>query len=199
MQLYITDFSTWQAEKAALSELISPYCAACRAERAAAMRSGSASLGVLAAGLLLRYALGCTDDALMRDANGKPYLPGGPQFSLSHGGTLAAILISSTPCGVDVEPLDRRILHESRLFTPQERSSGYCPAALWTRKEALCKADGRGLPLLRTLPDASAQTLALDKQTYVLTTHLVARHAVSCAAQKVAPEPVLLSLPELLP
>ncbi len=97
---------------------------------------------------------------LHRDAHGKPRLdlPGAPGFNLSHSGDcVAAVVAAGVDPGVDVE-LPRRprayLALAQRYFDAGEAAAlaGLCPArreaafhALWTGKEAVLKADGRGL------------------------------------------------------
>jgi 4'-phosphopantetheinyl transferase len=96
--------------------------------------------------------------------NGKPKLADdlSVQFSLSHSGDWALIAVSVAPTmaagiGVDLEtPKQRQHIGDlaSNICTPAERNVlGNIPAserelallALWTRKEAVLKACGRGL------------------------------------------------------
>lgn len=116
----------------------------------------------LCAGLLLRSLAG--DAAPVCGPHGKPMLPGGPQFSLSHAGTLAVLAVSAAPVGVDVEkprPVSPTVAR--RYFRPEEQmwmETDPMPRFfyLWTRKEAVLKCCGRGLSLnpasFSVLPDA---------------------------------------------
>ena len=74
-----------------------------RRDRVLRCHNSETAAGIAAAGLLLAEYV-ADEEALLRTPEGKPYLPGGPEFSLSHGGDLAVLLISDTPCGVDVMP-----------------------------------------------------------------------------------------------
>ena len=85
--------------------------------------------------------------------HGKPVLPDGPGFSLSHAGDLVGVAVRPDgPVGLDVEQvrdvadLDALAGH---VRSPAERArGGLDPAAFfrtWTRKEALVKATGDGL------------------------------------------------------
>jgi 4'-phosphopantetheinyl transferase len=82
------------------------------------------------------------------------------RFSLSHTrGLVACAVTAGTPCGVDVEAVDRAmdpLRLAGAVCTPHERSwlagleraarpAGFC--RLWTLKEAYVKARGRGLSL----------------------------------------------------
>jgi 4'-phosphopantetheinyl transferase len=90
---------------------------------------------------------------------GKPFVAGGqgPHFNLSHcDGLVACALSSDVPLGVDVEPVDRRAPLDvaEYYFAPDERAWLFgLPEAerprgffrLWTMKEALIKATGKGV------------------------------------------------------
>jgi 4'-phosphopantetheinyl transferase len=87
-------------------------------------------------------------------AHGKPALPGGPGFSLTHSGELAGVAVRPDgPVGLDVEQV--RALAglpalAAHVHSPAELARGAAPdpAAFfrtWTRKEALLKATGVGL------------------------------------------------------
>lgn len=86
--------------------------------------------------------------------SGKPYLSGNPvYFSVSHSGTMVACVCSDSPVGIDVEQI-RPVLTsaQERICTTEEWE--YLRNAddeaernlrffyLWTRKEAVFKADG---------------------------------------------------------
>ncbi|MDE6867794.1 MAG: 4'-phosphopantetheinyl transferase superfamily protein [Clostridia bacterium] len=61
---------------------------------------------------------------ILRNENGKPYIEGDPlYFSLSHSGTKAAIALSDSPCGVDLEMVNgksRKVVLNS--FSNEERA-----------------------------------------------------------------------------
>jgi 4'-phosphopantetheinyl transferase len=91
---------------------------------------------------------------------GKPYLAGGPAFSLSHSEQLALIAVApSGPVGVDLErartttmEIRRRALIEAAglaLAGPRDSDADRLLAA-WTRLEALAKALGVGMGRLLT-------------------------------------------------
>lgn len=90
--------------------------------------------------------------------NGKPYLPGGAAYNLSHSGNWIACAVSRhEPIGIDVETFARLNDHRALLPTithPAERghidqASADDHLALfkrcWTRKEAVLKATGKGI------------------------------------------------------
>jgi 4'-phosphopantetheinyl transferase len=82
--------------------------------------------------------------------HGKPVLPGGPGFSLTHAGDLVGVAVHpGGTVGLDVEQvrelsdLPAMVAH---VCSPQESAADADAFfALWTRKEALLKAVGTGL------------------------------------------------------
>jgi 4'-phosphopantetheinyl transferase len=100
------------------------------------------------------------------EPHGKPVVPGGPGFSLSHAGELVGVAVRPDgPVGLDVEQAravaDLAALAE-HVCSPTERARGAAGPAgffrMWTRKEALLKATGDGLAAAM-----SAITLAADR------------------------------------
>ena len=109
----------------------------------------------------LRAALGRVtgrDPASLRfetNPQGKPSLPDGPEFNLSHSGARAMLAVSDGPeVGVDIEewrPVEPAVAR--RYFTAAERAElaamefreGFFRC--WTRKEAVIKAVGLGLSM----------------------------------------------------
>lgn len=97
-------------------------------------------------------------DELTSGEYGKPHLAGGPRFNLSHSGSAAVVALSSAlELGVDLERAGRRRRHAElaqRFFCRREAAAvaaaeGVAREALflhlWTAKEAVLKALGRGL------------------------------------------------------
>lgn len=92
-------------------------------------------------------------------AHGKPVLPGGPGFSLSHSGELVGVAVRPDGAvGLDVEQL-RAVVDlpamAAHTYSPAELARDRAPTQAaffrtWTRKEALLKATGDGLALPMT-------------------------------------------------
>ena len=171
-----------------------------RRQRVQLCRDRTAALGIAAGGLLLRAVLGVrTDGRLLKGPCGKPYLPGGPEFSLSHGGTLAVLAVSDRAVGADCEDACRGASEAllRRVLTPEEWE---CPDAagrfsrLWTRKEAVMKACGLGLGLSPASFCVLDDLVQVEGRTWRLHTLALRGHFISCAAEAAEP-PELLHLP----
>jgi phosphopantetheinyl transferase len=104
---------------------------------------------------LLRQVLGCDKTALRYRPGGKPYLPDGPAFSLSHSGALVLLAVSDEgEVGCDAEDAARPLRNPARLraklAAPGEED--WPVRKLWVRAEALFKAGGRGAVCFPELP-----------------------------------------------
>lgn len=113
---------------------------------------------------------------------GKPFLAGGPYFSISHCRHAIAVAIDSQPIGIDVEsvrPLRQELVvktmnsSEQALIAASEHPNRTF-TALWTQKEALLKMRGTGIisdlrSVLQNIEGASLQTIDNLHKDYVLT------------------------------
>lgn len=141
----------WRAFLPALPEARQKRALSCRKEEDAARLTG--------AGLLLRRAL-CEEgisferQILSENEWGKPYLPGGPEFSLSHAGDFAVCAVAGFPVGADIELARISEAVAERFFHPDEVSflhalpvfaQADARLRLWTAKEAYTKYLGGGL------------------------------------------------------
>jgi len=112
----------------------------------------------MAARLAMRIVLGKAVDrhpsglAFTANAWGRPELPGGPYFNLTHTSGSALLAVDrDAAVGVDAEAATQTIDDGtmSEILSPEEAASlraGDCSATrVWVRKEALLKAYGRGL------------------------------------------------------
>lgn len=132
--------------------------------RAAAFHFEHSRREYIAAHALKRWMLSAAAGGDPRDWRfaagpwGKPVVADrdGPHFNLSHAeGLVACALSPDVPVGIDVEPADRRApIDVATRFSPDERSwlldlpeSERQPGffRLWTMKEAVVKATGRGM------------------------------------------------------
>lgn len=81
--------------------------------------------------------------------SGKPCFADAPlHFSLSHSGSLAAVMLADTPCGVDIEEIRPGISEKlyARCMHPEEIQSGVSFFETWTKKECIGKLSGDGMP-----------------------------------------------------
>ena len=175
-----------------------------RRQRVQSCRGRADALGIAAGGLLLRAILGVrTDGQLLKKPQGKPHIPGGPEFNLSHGGTLAVLAVSDCAVGVDCEDV-RRSASEAllrRVLTPEELTfcgKESCFARLWTRKEAVMKACGLGLGLPPDSFCVLSGSVSVREQAWFLHTFALRGHFLSCAAETPEAPELLHMSPEAL-
>ncbi len=192
MKVYLLNARSLADREGAALALLSPA----RRERALRCKPQGPRLCLMAGGLLLGHVLGIWDESVLTvNEWGKPSLLGGPAFSLTHAGGYAALAVGEGPVGLDVEPLDRPFRRLSgRYFTEAERRWLEAdPTAkrfytLWTRLEALTKADGRGL-----LMEDRTQSLLDTEGPWHLRTFVHEGHLLSAAADR----PVELEVTEV--
>lgn len=110
------------------------------------------------------------------DEHGKPYFPESPfSFNISHSGEYIVCIISideKSHLGIDIEeirPLELKGFEA--VFSPEEKEElddimkFY---TYWTRKEAVIKADGRGMSIPLDLVNTTELTVPLDGDFYHL-------------------------------
>lgn len=106
--------------------------------------------------------------------HGKPYLEGGPYFSISHCKAGIAVAIDDQPIGIDIETirhanedLVERTMNEKERLGMDDRTF----TRLWTQKEAIVKAEGTGIysfEQLQTILDNGHWTLdTFEKDNYI--------------------------------
>ena len=136
-----------------------------RQEKIARYRFDKDKLLSLAAGLLIRRAIG--EKPITLGEHGKPYADG-CFFSVSHSGRIAAIAVDDTELGMDVEQLpdESRLKIAGRFYHPAERqyvkqAEDPCRAfcEIWTRKEAVLKMTGEGISTDLTAFDTTSESL----------------------------------------
>ncbi len=94
--------------------------------------------------LLMKKVLG--DKKLAHKRNGKPYLIGGPHFSLTHSYPYVGLLLCpGCSVGVDLETKERLGKSEvEAFFHEQDRLLWQDPGLLWCLKEAVYKCRSKG-------------------------------------------------------
>ena len=115
---------------------------------------------------------------------GKPTIKGASDFyfNLAHSQDIAVCAISDKPLGVDTEHISRvseKI--RDRYFTENEKKLDF--GYIWTRKEAVVKAEGTGITVGLDTFDVSNDTTTLNGRTYTLQTFKseVSDHYISLA------------------
>ena len=152
----------------------------------------------LCAGLLLRRYLGVTgDEDVLVDELGKPFMSAGAPFiSISHAGALCALAISEKNVGLDLEYMGREVHGDHlahKVLTPEEyavfRQRHEDPEfffSVWTRKESVMKATGKGLALnpasFGVIPLTRSDHFVLDRKWF-FTTFEVFRHVFSLCGE----------------
>lgn len=148
-----------------------------RMEKAERFRFEKDRLLCIGGGFLMRQVVGiCDESALCLGEYGKPFAPGYPHFSLSHCGEWCILSKCDCEIGADIEKTDEKnLMIAPMICTPRELSwMNEDPlrrfTLLWTWKESLLKAVGRGLSLepnaLDVLPFAEDQPLSLNGQSW---------------------------------
>jgi len=183
-------------------------------ERAARFRRTPDGVRFLAGRLLAAHALypegGSTPAAFFERvrfaAHGRPFLPGGPDFNLSHSGEVAICAVGhGCSVGVDVERI-RSIEIEtfSRCFSGEEwrlvTSASESLEAFfryWTIKESVLKADGRGLNVpMREVRVSGREAQLEDRRWHILEPAAVPGHVAHLAVDRL---PVEIRLREISP
>ena len=119
-----------------------------RYNRASRIVNRADRLCVIAAGVLICKVLGVDESGLKLTPDGKPYICGGPEFSISHSGGRCVLAVGEGRIGVDIERLDESSLIAAEAALTREELCWIAPDPLtrfhllWTRKESIFKAVG---------------------------------------------------------
>ena len=147
----------------------------------------------LTAGLMLRAVFG-SDKAqrIITTPLGKPYLPDGQCFNISHSGDKVVLLVADCDAGVDVEqicPYPRAVAR--RVFTSveqewlQNQKNDAAFYRLWTGKESIMKALGVGFRLppesFEILPEESGPNSVMGRSWFLQWQQLDG-HMLCCAS-----------------
>ncbi len=134
--------------------------------------------GLLMIGTVMQRVFGDEVEAVLshltRSSNGRPSLPCGPDFNLAHSGGIVILAVaekaSGIRVGIDIEVISdawTELLNE--VLTPREfagLATKDKPAdefyRIWTYKEAVLKADGRGLAFRLNRISSLGPTVPLD-------------------------------------
>lgn len=177
MEYYLFDVNALTGREDEALARLSPG----RREKARRLRRGPSRLLRIGAGLLIARFFPGKEPLIA--PGGKPYIPGGPEFSLSHSGTLAVIALADVPVGADAEK-DRPVGEAVRLraLTGAERADSRDFLFFWTRKEAALKCLGTGVDRALDSLDIRADSAELDGRTIFLHTARFGSYYLSSAA-----------------
>lgn len=128
---------------------------------------------------LMLSAMHIGDMEFLYNEHGKPYIEGGPYFSISHCKEGIAVAIDDQPIGIDIEAI-RHADEDLILRTMNEKEQARIREAvqtdrtftrLWTQKEAILKMEGIGITSFEQLQklsisDYRIQTTEKDKYIY---------------------------------
>jgi 4'-phosphopantetheinyl transferase len=149
--IYAINIHSLEKDKARLAVLLDEE----RREKLNAIRQEEDALRSLAGGLLMRRAAG--GKPVRYTEKGKPFVEGGPFFSVSHSGDYAAAVVCpNAPVGIDIEntedmrggnffSLAKRAFHPEELAYFAENPERGRFYEIWTQKEAFVKMRGEGL------------------------------------------------------
>ncbi len=153
------DFDYYEENFEALVKKLYPS----RRDAVLRLKNKEAAIVSLVAGIMLQdtireeLGLGASDIILEKNENGKPGLPGYPDFhfNISHSGDMVFLAYGNSPVGIDVEKLrcsDNDMKVAKRCFTKQEyeyilgdETTEHRFTSIWTMKEAYLKYKGTGI------------------------------------------------------
>jgi len=141
---------------------------------------------------------GYSDFDLYYDENGKPHLKNGKFISITHSYQFAAIIISDSEVGIDIEKQRSKIIRIAHKFTPLEeyRTLANDDALMrkltivWCAKESLYKSFAeRGVSFLRHIDVAdfdldenqTTAKIVYGKRTAVYEVHFFEFEGFTCA------------------
>jgi 4'-phosphopantetheinyl transferase len=197
--IYFTDIR----HLAPLERNLAPLLGHKRLEKAQSYRLAEDRLRSLAAGLLVESI--ARGREIVYNENGKPLLPGGPWFSLSHSGNFACLALSPTsPVGIDIEirreedfeALGKTAFHPAELDFFSKQPGIEIFFDIWTAKESYAKMIGTGFSVepsrFCVLP--GNMTLLTGEKPFFRSFNLIDGYSLTlCAA-----EPIDICIDELV-
>ena len=127
---------------------------------------------------------------------GKPYIEGGPYFSISHCKEGIAVAIDEEPIGIDIEAIrhadealiERTMNEEERLWVMGYGLRDRAFTRLWTQKEAVLKAEGVGIESFEQLQgirnqESGFRIQSFEKEKYIYSIAYGNLHCISAEIQ----------------
>ena len=118
---------------------------------------------------------------MKKGEHGKPFIEGFSCFSISHTGSIWAVLIADSECGLDIQlgrKCDKKAIAD-RWFAPEDaaklaetfpddsKNAADAFFRIWTRREALTKALGRTV-YDPDLPAVSGEYVRINDKRYII-------------------------------
>ena len=129
---------------------------------------------------LMLSAMHIGEMEFLYNEHGKPYIEGGPFFSISHCKEAIAVALDDQPIGIDIESIRRfdpelvtrtmSLSEQTLIATSVHPERAFI--RLWTQKEAILKMQGTGITSfeqLQTLPISDYRIHTIEKEKYTYT------------------------------
>jgi len=166
-------------------------------------------LRCLAGGLLMEFITQGRE--VLYEQYGKPYLPEGPFFNLSHSGDYVCLAVSeSSTVGIDIEQhrsedflsLGKTAFHADEIDFLEKEPTAERFFTIWTLKESYAKMVGTGFSVEPSsfciLPDK--MRLPFEREVFFKTFHVIEDYSLAvCAAEPIQAEMTFFTLPTLRP
>ena len=152
MKIYVSDVSDFFSEKG--YEKLLPLASEKRRKKAERFLRIEDKIRCLYAEILLKKVHpDMPEDGFLTDEYGKPYIPGGKPFSISHSGKYVAVMVGEG--GIDIEQVksinerifERTLSAQEMEFISVQEDKTDAFFKLWTLKEAVAKALGTGFKI----------------------------------------------------
>lgn len=198
MKVYIANISGVSFQNACLCRLDKA-----RLEKLKRLKQTEDKKRCLTAGLLIDdFVLRHQEQKILQGAYGKPYVEGGPCFSISHSGEYVLLAVDNCSVGCDVEKLAeknftglaKRVFHKNeQTLLEKARDQQRCFYTLWTKKEAFLKATGEGFTRKSSLVDLSREIPYAEKgKKYYFKKYVVPGYIITvCSESKNFPEQLI--------
>lgn len=164
-------------------------------------------LRCVAGWLLLSAVLGPAAAGIHYGRYGKPFLPDGPYFSLSHSGRYVILAVAPMPVGADVEVIcqgeDYMVLAAHALHPDEQAFLSMQPEAqtffdIWTLKESWLKLKGVGLNVapadFAVSMDCAAPYIRGRTDIHFRLYHQLPGYSVAICLYRCLPPPAIVAL-----
>ena len=170
MQVLVFDDMT-QCTEAEVQRML-PLVSAQRREQAMKYKHVFGQFCCLKSWVMLHSLTGISQDWRYNE-HGKPFIEGGPYFSISHCKEGIAVVIDDQPVDIEAirhanEDLIERTMNEEERVGMDDRKF----TRLWTQKEAIVKAEGTGIlsfeQLQSIIENRKSKIETIEKEKYIV-------------------------------